>query len=548
MRLSKTDDLRERRLAACLLRIQQAPDFPAFSRQMREIMSGLSDQEASVQRQASLVLGDYSLTLKVLRTANSMQYNRSGRPVRSATQAIVMIGARAVRDLASALLIFEHYQEHSPRLRDLLLLSMMTANHAREAAARVRSLEPEEAYLCGMLRNLGEVLVAAHCPDEYEEMLRVAAAESIPIASAGLRVLEFSMEELGGAVARHWGMPETIRAGMRASGAPSESLLSQVVAYGHHLTQAVYERTPAEVPAALTELHQRQGARLRLGREEAKQIVEAAAAETRTLFADARVSLDDLRLARQTGAALRDLAGAEAEPGTMPECPAREDVVRLRIRLLQEVEAELARSPADLHQVMLMVLEAGFRGGEMDRAVLCLFDDSRSRLLARVGLGAGVDEFVARFQIPAGERGGALGSALARGTDLVLGGGGRAVRDQAEWLGRFGAEGAALFALRVRGRTLGALYFDRRDRPMHLDPATREFLRGVRDLAARIIATRPAAPARSPEDKAAAVLQLLAGAPAATVCERLGVDAAELEVWRGDFLAGALERLAQASG
>ena len=38
----------------------------------------------------------------------------------------------------------------------------------------------EEAYLCGMFRNLGEVLAAAYVPDQYAEILRELRTQKPP--------------------------------------------------------------------------------------------------------------------------------------------------------------------------------------------------------------------------------------------------------------------------------------------------------------------------------------------------------------------------------
>jgi hypothetical protein len=160
---------------ALVQRILQAEDFPAFSRVMSELMASLSNPEASAQRLANLVLRDYAMTVKVIRAANSAHYNRSGRPVQSATHALMLLGARNVRDLASALLLFEHYRGRSSGLKELMLLSLLTASHAREASLRVGAGDPEAAQLCGMFRNLGEVLVAAHLPGRLR---RGAAADA----------------------------------------------------------------------------------------------------------------------------------------------------------------------------------------------------------------------------------------------------------------------------------------------------------------------------------------------------------------------------------
>src|SRR5687767_9657895 len=178
---------------------------------MGELMATLGEGEASAQRLANLVLRDYALTVKVIRTANTVHYNRTGRPVQSATQAMMLLGASTVRDLAGELLLFEHYRKRSPGLKELMLLSLLTAGHAREAAARLALGDPEAAQLGGMFRNLGEVLVAAHLPQEYAQILRLTAQQKGQSArrardAAAVQMLGCSFEDIGVAIAGDWGM------------------------------------------------------------------------------------------------------------------------------------------------------------------------------------------------------------------------------------------------------------------------------------------------------------------------------------------------------
>jgi HD-like signal output (HDOD) protein len=72
----------EARVDATVRRILQADDVPAFSRVMRDVMASVGREEASAQHEVGEVLRDFTLTVKVIRAANSAHYNRTGRPVR----------------------------------------------------------------------------------------------------------------------------------------------------------------------------------------------------------------------------------------------------------------------------------------------------------------------------------------------------------------------------------------------------------------------------------------------------------------------------------
>ena len=122
-----TAEPEESPVRARMSRILDGSDFPALSKQIIETISALDDDASSLQRLANVVLREYSLTLSVVRTANSVHYRRSGRAIQSATHAMMMLGARTVRHLASSLLLFENYARRSDELKELMLLSLLTA-------------------------------------------------------------------------------------------------------------------------------------------------------------------------------------------------------------------------------------------------------------------------------------------------------------------------------------------------------------------------------------------------------------------------------------
>ncbi len=289
-------------------------DFPAISKDALDALKHMPEDDASIQRLANIVLREYALTLKVLRTANSAYYRRSDKTIQSATHAMLLLGARTVRHLAASLLVFEHYRKRSPGLKELMLLSLLTANHAREVAMRRGFPDPEEAHLCGMFRNLGEVLVAGYFPKEYARILHHLETKNRGEAIAAFEVLGFRFEDLGESMARHWGMPERVVIGIRADGPLAGLDIGAITSFAHDLTAAVYRREADAKRDSVAEVLTRYARRLSLTREEVAAILEQALSETKEVFASAKVSLDDLKLRRLQSAAMEQI-GTWGPPG-----------------------------------------------------------------------------------------------------------------------------------------------------------------------------------------------------------------------------------------
>jgi HD-like signal output (HDOD) protein len=487
--LPETSDAR---LEACLARIEARDGFPALTQRIQELTAVLGDEDASVQRLANIVLRDYGLTLRVIRAANSFHYNRSGCPVVTATHAMVLLGVHAVRDLVSGIVIFEHCQRHSPGLKHLMLLSMLTANHARELALRVGLARPEEAYLWGMFRNLGEVMTASCLEEEYAAVVREIAEHKRSPRDAALRVLGFEYQDLGQAMARRWSMPPQIDRVIRASEMPKD-LADRITVFSEALTNAVYRRDPRLAPPSAKAVMQKYGGSLGLSDEDVRAVLETAVTETSDTFRAMRVALDDLRLRHQIGAALavEPAAGDRRSPAA-PQVGASADAPnQLGGQMAAEVEAALAASSGfDLHRVLLMAIEAALRGGEFDRVVFALVTASRNEVLGRLGLGQDAEALVERFRFAVGAKGGAVGIALSRQQELVLSRDWDLRPEEAATLKTVGASTLVLLPVVVKGVLVGCMYFDRLSCAAPPEGTTLALVRRLRDAAAQAMAQR----------------------------------------------------------
>ena len=80
--------------------IQGHQHIPAFSHQIIQVMGVMGNDETSFRHLTNTILHDYSLTLAILRLANSAYYNRSGKSVCSVARAVTMMGIDAVKRIA----------------------------------------------------------------------------------------------------------------------------------------------------------------------------------------------------------------------------------------------------------------------------------------------------------------------------------------------------------------------------------------------------------------------------------------------------------------
>src|SRR5262245_27147786 len=210
------------RLESYVRRVVESTDLPMFSKRLIELLALPNSDHTSAQKLAALVLEDYALTFKLLRMANSFHYNRSNRPIESISHAIVVLGMQTVLKLAGTLTYLEYFERHQGELRQLMIRSMLAAHVAGATSDSCGSARREEAYLAGMLQNLGEVLVSHHSPSRLAAV-RTRVEEGCSQDAACIEEIGFSFDQLAAAVGGHWKLSPYLTA-LWDAGSPASEL------------------------------------------------------------------------------------------------------------------------------------------------------------------------------------------------------------------------------------------------------------------------------------------------------------------------------------
>ena len=481
----------EERLELCVNQILEKPDFPAFSEQIRETMALLEDEEVSARALGNVVMRNYGLTLKVLQVANAFANNRTGVPVFSVEHAIFRLGVGRVRALAGGLVFFEHFRGLNEAVKELVLLSLVTANQAESAAEKVGHREPEEAYLCGMLRNVGEILIASYFPEQLQRVRAETSAQGVAVTQVCRSVLGFTYDELGMAMVGRWNMPAEVGAAMtpdiegRGSDARRVVTLAQLA---HALTGAIY-RSPAalESRARVALVVQKFGAGLGISSDSLEKIAAKAATEARNALTQCKVSPRDLTILDKSRAA--QAFGKAAGSGTTSRAPDATTNPHTVAQLEREIDDMVRENtrPAELQAILLKILEAIQRGAGFDRALFALVSPERDCVQGRLAIGNGSDELKTKFTIPLGLTGGPIGIALARQQEVSL---------RADWelqpteviqLMQLGARMLCVLPLAANGQLIGCLYYDQVESVNGPTTAVEAALHRLRDRTVQVL-------------------------------------------------------------
>jgi HD-like signal output (HDOD) protein len=204
----------ENALERLLKRIRLSEEFPSISQYIIELNQKLAinPDTSNATDLANIILKDHGLTSKLLKMVNSAFYGLAAGKVSTITRAVVVLGYENVRLATLSLAMFEHFKSksNSKHLKEAVIGSFWSGMMARELAAMDNRVDPEEAFVCAMMIQLGKLVTIYYLPEEYRKITVCMADEGISETKAVKLVCGVTYDDLGMAVAKQWNFPSKI--------------------------------------------------------------------------------------------------------------------------------------------------------------------------------------------------------------------------------------------------------------------------------------------------------------------------------------------------
>jgi len=201
---------------------------------------------------------DPGIAADILRIANSSIFGVT-REIGSLKQAAVLLGMKRVRDLVMVRYLAQQIDRDEHELIDISYFwrrSLTAGIVASKLANAVAPMERNEAFVAGLLADIGVVILARALPAQYSPVAREYRPHgSADWAQAEYNLMGVSHGEVGAVVFEHWKLPEIIVNAVRhhhtaesdASG--GGSALSRVVGAADVIAKYLNETTVGEAAA-----------------------------------------------------------------------------------------------------------------------------------------------------------------------------------------------------------------------------------------------------------------------------------------------------------
>jgi putative nucleotidyltransferase with HDIG domain len=219
----------DKRVDLILQQLEELPTLPTVALRILEITGS---DGASVSQVVKLVQSDPSLTARILQLVHRADSGVRGE-VNSVARAVVLLGFEALRGAVLAVSVFETFQAEQPRgthfsREEFWKHCVAVACCAEMLAGQISEIDPAEAFVCGLLHDLGKVALDAVLPKSFNRVVEAADLLRGNIADVERQVIGLDHMVVGKRLAERWQLPVTIRDCVWLHGQTPEALPATV--------------------------------------------------------------------------------------------------------------------------------------------------------------------------------------------------------------------------------------------------------------------------------------------------------------------------------
>jgi HD-like signal output (HDOD) protein/GGDEF domain-containing protein len=198
----------EASLKAKLERCTTLPTLPAVALKVLDLCQR---ENLDLPEIAKVIANDPALAAKMLKTVNSPAFALR-QEVRTLSHAVALLGVNSVRTLVlSFSLLRDIRKSQRASLTTYWKRSVLAGVAARELAGALRFAYREEAFLCGLLQDIGMLALRQLNDPIYNDLLESASWDHDRLAAGERASFESDHSEVGAWLIARWRLPDRFR-------------------------------------------------------------------------------------------------------------------------------------------------------------------------------------------------------------------------------------------------------------------------------------------------------------------------------------------------
>jgi len=189
-------------------KMKEIKSFPQF---VVETLRKLNDPTSSASDVAISLSRDEGLVLRTLKLANSAAYGMT-RNISDVSEAIALLGYKNISNIVLAATVYTVMDKglngYALDRGELWRHSLTVAYASRYIAQTTKKIPPEEAYVGGLLHDVGKVVLNDYVHFGYGLIVKEVEERRIPFADAEVKIIGFDHATVGSLLVERWNLPK----------------------------------------------------------------------------------------------------------------------------------------------------------------------------------------------------------------------------------------------------------------------------------------------------------------------------------------------------
>ncbi|MCP4672428.1 MAG: HDOD domain-containing protein [Desulfobacula sp.] len=201
--------------------------LPSFPQAAAKLLKASKDKTSSLTDLSKIVETDPGISVKVLEIVNSAMYGL-GRKITALSEAVVFLGLDEIKKIAIGMTIFEKmFKSGNAKLFNRLHFwrhCISTAVLSMEIAREIKYSDPEEAYIAGLLHDIGKIFLDTQGKNNYGDFIQALSTCSDLIIEKERSIIGLGHDDVGAMFCSRWKLPEKLSLAVKYHHQPFEHL------------------------------------------------------------------------------------------------------------------------------------------------------------------------------------------------------------------------------------------------------------------------------------------------------------------------------------
>jgi len=214
-------------------------NLPNIPKIVQELIENFNNPDIDADEISKKIQMDQVISAKVMRLANSARYG-AGRSIPSIDSAVVMLGFDTLKTLVVASGITGAFKDIPGFDKKQFWRDSFMTGSISKLISKHTNVDPETAFTCGMMHNIGELLIHI----VHEEI----AVKIDDLAASGAKRVDlqenqfgYNYTQVGYELAKRWNFPEEILAGIANQESPNDAEEFSPLAATVHISKYLNE-------------------------------------------------------------------------------------------------------------------------------------------------------------------------------------------------------------------------------------------------------------------------------------------------------------------